>query len=205
MSKQVRLRRGTTLQHDTFIGAEAEVTVDTNKKCLVLHDGVTPGGKPVTGWLMLDPGNLLLLQDVKSCLRISGGNDDIFALVVDKLSTFSDLAWFSAGIETKNMAVMQADVSYAATVNLDFDDYGTKRLALAGNVTLTSSNLGFGREVMVRIAADGTARNLSFPAGWRFVGSAAPASIAANKVGILKLWCFGVTDSQVVAQWIVEP
>src|SRR6185436_8506734 len=45
MPKQVRVRRGTTTQHASFTGADGELTVDTNKRALVLHDGVTPGGK----------------------------------------------------------------------------------------------------------------------------------------------------------------
>lgn len=44
MAKQVQLRGGTTTQHSTFIGAEREVTVDTDKNTLVVHDGLTPGG-----------------------------------------------------------------------------------------------------------------------------------------------------------------
>lgn len=48
MSKQVRLRRGTTAQHATFTGAQGEITFDTDKNCLVVHDGVTPGGKPLS-------------------------------------------------------------------------------------------------------------------------------------------------------------
>ena len=47
MPKQVRLRRGTTAQHASFTGADGEVTVDTTKRALVLHDGVTPGGKAI--------------------------------------------------------------------------------------------------------------------------------------------------------------
>ena len=47
MSKQLKLRRGTTAQHSTFTGAEGEVTVDTTKDTLVVHDGVTAGGKPL--------------------------------------------------------------------------------------------------------------------------------------------------------------
>lgn len=47
MSKQLKLRRGTTAQHSTFTGAAGEITVDTTKKTLVVHDGVTPGGNPV--------------------------------------------------------------------------------------------------------------------------------------------------------------
>jgi hypothetical protein len=47
MSKQVQLRRGSTAQHSTFTGVVAEVTVDTDKKTLVVHDGSTVGGIPL--------------------------------------------------------------------------------------------------------------------------------------------------------------
>jgi hypothetical protein len=46
MSKQVKLRRGSTAQHATFTGAVGEVTVDTDKKVTVVHDGSTAGGIP---------------------------------------------------------------------------------------------------------------------------------------------------------------
>ena len=44
MAKRLQLRGGTTVQHSTFIGAIREVTVDTDKQTLVVHDGVTAGG-----------------------------------------------------------------------------------------------------------------------------------------------------------------
>ena len=47
MSKRVQLRRGTTAETNTFTGAEGEVTVDTTKNTLVVHDGVTAGGHPL--------------------------------------------------------------------------------------------------------------------------------------------------------------
>lgn len=47
MSITVKLRRGTTTQHSTFTGEEAEVTVDTTKDVVVVHDGVTAGGHPM--------------------------------------------------------------------------------------------------------------------------------------------------------------
>jgi hypothetical protein len=59
---------------------------------------------------------------------------------------------------------------------LDFRGFGGQRLALAGNVAFTTRNLGFGQELLVRVAADGSPRTLAFPAGWKFVGGAAPAS-----------------------------
>jgi hypothetical protein len=47
MAKQVQLRRGTTSEHSTFTGAVGEVTVDTTKDTLVVHDGSTAGGIPL--------------------------------------------------------------------------------------------------------------------------------------------------------------
>jgi len=46
MSTEVRWRRGTTAQHASFVGALGEITVDTDKKVIVTHDGVTAGGFP---------------------------------------------------------------------------------------------------------------------------------------------------------------
>jgi hypothetical protein len=57
MSKQVKLRRGTTSEHATFTGALGEVTVDTTKDVAVVHDGATAGGVPLAredrprGWV----------------------------------------------------------------------------------------------------------------------------------------------------------
>tara|TARA_B110000196_G_C21098702_1_gene641449 strand:+ start:397 stop:1362 length:966 start_codon:yes stop_codon:yes gene_type:complete len=46
MAKKLQLRGGTTAQHSSFTGALREVTVDTDKDILVVHDGATAGGFP---------------------------------------------------------------------------------------------------------------------------------------------------------------
>lgn len=47
MSTALQLRRGSTAQHASFTGAEGEVSVDTSKDTLVVHDGATAGGFPL--------------------------------------------------------------------------------------------------------------------------------------------------------------
>ena len=47
MSKQVRFRRGTTVQHSSFTGVAGEVTIDTTKNAAVVHNGTTAGGIPL--------------------------------------------------------------------------------------------------------------------------------------------------------------
>ena len=204
MPKQVRLRRGTTAQHATFTGADGEVTFDTTKKLLVLHDGVTAGGRPLEGWVVLDPGNPLALQEINSSVRVSGGDFESWGLSVDNLCllnqvTIQDVASLRAVLRSTLTLI------YGATVQLNFAAFSSYSLDLAGNVSFTTLNLNNGLEMVVRIKCDGTLRTLSFPAGWKFVGAAAPANIAANKVGLLRLRCYGLADADVVARYLVEP
>ena len=47
MPDQLQLRGGTSTEHNSFTGVAREVTVDTTKKTLVVHDGSTAGGTPL--------------------------------------------------------------------------------------------------------------------------------------------------------------
>jgi hypothetical protein len=68
MSTQVQIRKGNTAQTAAFTGAIAELTVDTDKKVVVVHDGTTAGGNPLikangsitTGQILTSNGSHLL-------------------------------------------------------------------------------------------------------------------------------------------------
>ena len=68
MSTQVQIRRGNTAQTAAFTGVVAELTVDTDKKVVVVHDGTTAGGNPLikanasitTGQILTSNGSHLL-------------------------------------------------------------------------------------------------------------------------------------------------
>lgn len=47
MSTQIQRRRGTTSEHSTFTGAAGEITIDSTKNTVVVHDGSTQGGFPL--------------------------------------------------------------------------------------------------------------------------------------------------------------
>ena len=47
MSFAFQRRRGTTAQHASFTGLLGELTVDTDKDVVVVHDGSTAGGYPL--------------------------------------------------------------------------------------------------------------------------------------------------------------
>ena len=47
MAKRIQFRRGSTAEHATFVGAPGELTIDTTRKTVVIHDGVRAGGYPI--------------------------------------------------------------------------------------------------------------------------------------------------------------
>ena len=49
MSTAIQRRGDTTAAHETFTGLARELTVDTDKNTVVVHDGVTAGGHPLVG------------------------------------------------------------------------------------------------------------------------------------------------------------
>ena len=47
MATAIQRRRGTTVQHSSFTGLAGEITIDTTKNTVVVHDGSTAGGYPL--------------------------------------------------------------------------------------------------------------------------------------------------------------
>lgn len=83
MSKQIQLRRGTTAEHTTFAGAVGEVTVDTTKDTLVVHDGSLNGGYPlarasdITSFISLD--DLSATTGITYNSGVIGADTDVLA------------------------------------------------------------------------------------------------------------------------------
>lgn len=71
MAKQIQLRRGSTSDSTAFTGAIGEVTVDTDKDVLVVHDGATAGGFPVAARANADGTISLIKKDGTSAGSIN--------------------------------------------------------------------------------------------------------------------------------------
>lgn len=71
MAIQIQLRQGTTTEHNTFTGVVGEVTVDTTKDVVVVHDGVTVGGHPVATRANADGTISLIKKDGTSAGTIN--------------------------------------------------------------------------------------------------------------------------------------
>ena len=106
MAKLLKLRRGTTTQHGSFTGAEGEVTVDTDKETLVVHDGSTAGGHPVAAE---DMANV-------SSASIAGrlGTDSIATSKIAAGALPTDVTVASANIV--NGTIVNADIASNAAI-----------------------------------------------------------------------------------------
>ena len=170
MPKQIRFRRGTTAQHSAFTGADGELTADTDKRILVLHDGVTAGGKPLDA-VMKDVGDPSTTQQINTIVAITGGDGSEIALDVT-----SSPAQFRAGVLAlgyllaDKLIISKTVLPYAATVNLNFGR-SFQTVALTGNVVFTTAGLTDGLHAFIKVTSDATLRTLTFPAGWKFVAA----------------------------------
>lgn len=120
MSTQVQFRRGTTGETVGFIGALAEVTVDTSQNICVVHDGTTPGGFPL---LREDGVNMRLSPGSLSSCALKFANDPntgLISLGPDQMS-----------IVTGGVARVTIDSSGTASF--------TGNVSIAGNLTVTGS------------------------------------------------------------------
>jgi hypothetical protein len=155
------------------------------------------------GFVKLNPGSPLTQQTVAGPLNITGGDPEAFGLSVTNAAVLNTLV-VNAEAQMKRWQLLQEALVYATNVNLNFQSYGGKRLALAGNVTFSASGHLFGSYIILRIVCDATNRTLGFPVNWKFTGGTAPVTINAGKMALLQLWAFGTSDADVVAQYAVE-
>jgi hypothetical protein len=91
---------------------------------------------------------------------------------------------------------------YGATCTCDFS---LAPLAKTTDVSFaTSANRAAGRSITILIDnSAGSNQNLTFNASWKFVGEK-PAVIAAGKIAILTMTCFGTAESNVVCSYGVQ-
>jgi hypothetical protein len=104
MALQIQFRSGTTAQHNTFTGAEGEVTVDTTKDVIVVHDGVTAGGFPVASRANADGTIGLIKKDGTSAGIINSGglfNNTLTSTNVDQALTAAQGKVLKDAVDTK--------------------------------------------------------------------------------------------------------
>lgn len=149
MADQVQFRGGSTAQHSTFTGASREITVDTDKKVVVVHDGATAGGVPQ---LRQDLGNLP--AGLITATKLAGG-------VLDPMAFYKADSQTPAFIKTGANTISVKAATYIMVA-------GTM-VAFAAQTAITMPTLTAGTDYAIYACADGTIRadsNQSAPSGY---------------------------------------
>jgi len=122
MAKQVLYRRGTTAEHALFTGANGEVTVDTVKHVVIVHDGVTAGGIP--------QANAALVNSQIATLTANAANQATAITVLQA----------NAGVQANTLATLTAN---AATQQASINAFilASNATALFANIAATNANV----------------------------------------------------------------
>lgn len=125
MSTAVQLRRGTTAQHAGFTGAAGEVTVDTDKDTVVVHDGATAGGHPLAKDATIG---------ARKASAVAGTVDAITA-------TFSPAFASLAATAGYVLAIPLAGANTSTTPSLAVDGFAAKTIVKGSNVALAAGDI----------------------------------------------------------------
>ena len=129
MATQVQFRRGTTGQHSAFTGAVGEVTVDTEKKTVCIHDASQIGGFPL---LREDFSNSnLALGSLSSCaLKFAGDPDTgIISPGANQLSLVTG-GFARLTIDSSGVVTIPGNVNITGNITVNATTYFSDQLAL---------------------------------------------------------------------------
>lgn len=112
MATQVQFRRGTTAETANFAGALGEVTVDTTKDTVVVHDGSTLGGFPL---LREDYSNGSLAPGSLGSPAIKFANSSNTGLYSPSAGTFSLVSSGTAALTSDTAGNLTAGGALTAT------------------------------------------------------------------------------------------
>ena len=79
-----------------------------------------------------------------------------------------------------------------------------RSLSVLSDTVFSTSNLGNGTSISLRLVSTGGPYNLTWPAGWEWLGSAPPALLPADTTALLATVSFGAVDASVMAVWSEE-
>ena len=77
MATQIQFRRGTTNDHNSFVGASGEVTVDTDLNTIRVHDGATTGGTRIATFANLTETTHSFSDASSNTLVVTPGTSDV--------------------------------------------------------------------------------------------------------------------------------
>jgi hypothetical protein len=144
MATALKLRRGTTSAHSTFTGAEGEITVDTTKDTVVVHDGSTVGGFPLA-----KEAGVVTQTSATGSARVPNGTTAErdgspstgffrFNTTLGKAEIYTGSAWGSVGGGATGGGTDEAFVENSNTITTNYTISSGKNAMSAGPMTINS-------------------------------------------------------------------
>jgi len=198
MAKQVRLRRGSTVDHTTtnggFTGGDGEITVDSTKDTLVVHDNATVGGFPLAREDLSNVTNAVGIQQFDFTDGIAGQ-----VLTTDGNSNLSFINFPGAG-----GSAVGGDLSgTVANAQINNNTVGIPELDVAdgfANYILTTNGAGTlafqDSQSLITVDGDlsGTLGNLQIKAGVVGSNEISSNAITSDKITNLNILTEKIAD-----------
>jgi hypothetical protein len=151
MSIQVKFRRGTTTQHNSFTGADGEITVDSTIKTLRVHDGATVGGIRLaryseigTATQYLQVANASALYTTKAYAAANSYVKSTLANTNSYIATKLNTTTFNSALaNTNSYIVARASWSALTATNTAIRALVSDRLQVANATTLFATKVSW--------------------------------------------------------------
>lgn len=103
--------------------------------------------------------------------------------------------------------IVYSSPTYGASMAIDLNGNQYQTVTLTGDTTLTTSNRpsSNSRSVTVFFTASGATRVVTLNASWKNYGSASTISIPSGKEAFLTITAFGTAETDVRANWGLQP
>jgi hypothetical protein len=163
MSKTVQWKRGNTAINSTYIGAQGEITVNTDNYNLYVHDGVTAGGYEISNTTdsNVSVGNLNIVNQT-----ISGtvANANIILAPNGSGIVYADT------VRIGNLSFTSNTINSATTANISIGTLGNTRV-ITGNLSVQNQLFTVGADRDLLISHSNTSNVVTFSTAGRPVGN----------------------------------
>ena len=197
MAKRVQRRRGTTAEHGSFTGAVGEITVDTTKDTVAVHDGSQAGGFPLAREDMNNVTNRVGVQQLAcnegtngQVLSTNGSGTLSFSTVdATTAAVGGDLSGTVGNAQIVANAVGNTEIANGAINTVKVEDGSLSTAKLASN-SVTTVKINDGAVTTAKIAAS------QVQSSHILDGTIVAGDIASNAVTSIKILDGNITTAK---------